>query len=226
MRGYITILLLVILSLNIALANSDKSYRIDFIYSDNILEFFELMVVDRPPSLLNLQGYYRAETISFSGEALWSGNFDIPRLDTHEDIFDENGRLVEQIPIEQEANNMKFLQYFPYFPNAKSINIYDPKGNLALEIDVGYFADVCGDRNCQPHESYFDCPEDCKSGGKDDYCDKVKDNICDPDCLKTQDTDCKEEIFSKNQMLLFLGIALVLIIIFILIVYFYKRSTE
>lgn len=49
----------------------------------------------------------------------------------------------------------------------------------------------CGDKICYPpKENYGNCPQDCASGLKDGYCDKVKDNICDPDCVNQEDIDC------------------------------------
>jgi len=49
---------------------------------------------------------------------------------------------------------------------------------------------TCGDNICDVTETYHSCPQDCPSGGSDNYCDKVDDNICDPDCFD-QDPDCE-----------------------------------
>ncbi len=43
----------------------------------------------------------------------------------------------------------------------------------------------------QQGENYGNCPRDCPSGFPDDYCDKVEDGRCDPDCLSWEDPDCK-----------------------------------
>lgn len=40
-------------------------------------------------------------------------------------------------------------------------------------------------------ENYGNCPRDCPSGLKDNYCDGVEDDRCDPDCLSFEDIDCK-----------------------------------
>lgn len=50
---------------------------------------------------------------------------------------------------------------------------------------------VCGNRVCNAKENYATCPKDCPSGGKDGYCDKVKDDRCDPDCKPASDPDCR-----------------------------------
>ena len=48
----------------------------------------------------------------------------------------------------------------------------------------------CGNDLCDDGENYQSCPQDCKSGGRDGFCDKEKDAICDPDCARTEDDDC------------------------------------
>jgi len=49
-------------------------------------------------------------------------------------------------------------------------------------------------KKCEPSlgENYKTCPQDCPSGSKDNYCDKVPDGICDPDCTENEDSDCKK----------------------------------
>lgn len=49
----------------------------------------------------------------------------------------------------------------------------------------------CGDGTCGFPENYLTCPEDCPSGSVDEYCDGVKDGICDPDCELGEDPDCQ-----------------------------------
>ena len=45
---------------------------------------------------------------------------------------------------------------------------------------------------CEPDisESYVSCPQDCRSGSLDDYCDQRVDRKCDPDCKTGLDPDC------------------------------------
>ena len=51
----------------------------------------------------------------------------------------------------------------------------------------------CGDGTCGTSEDYGTCPEDCPSGGIDEYCDGVSDGECDPDCavFGGDDPDCE-----------------------------------
>jgi hypothetical protein len=91
----------------------------------------------------------------------------------------------------------KFDLKIPYYPSGKIIKVFNQNNNNTeiLEINIQVFAQVCGDSNCQGHESYENCEQDCPSGQKDNFCDKVADNICDPDCqnIKDFDSDCTGE---------------------------------
>jgi len=62
----------------------------------------------------------------------------------------------------------------------------DPDCNNTMEENESF----CGDGICDANENYLKCSFDCHSGGKDGYCDAVKDGICDPDCLLGVDSDC------------------------------------
>jgi len=52
---------------------------------------------------------------------------------------------------------------------------------------------VCGDGVCGIPENYKSCTQDCPSGSRDGYCDRVKDGRCDPDCSVKEDPDCSEK---------------------------------
>lgn len=60
-------------------------------------------------------------------------------------------------------------------------------------MNLSFEETVCGDGTCGFPENYKSCPEDCPSGGIDEYCDGVKDGKCDPDCSPEQDPDCAVE---------------------------------
>lgn len=48
---------------------------------------------------------------------------------------------------------------------------------------------------CEPErgEHFGNCPQDCSSSGKDNYCNPVKNVVCDPDCGPGEDPDCEVE---------------------------------
>lgn len=75
------------------------------------------------------------------------------------------------------------------FPNKTEVEVTKL---MNLDLREG----KCGDGKCVIGENYFNCLQDCPSGSIDIVCDKVKDGICDPDCvrlnMKDQDPDCLE----------------------------------
>ncbi len=87
--------------------------------------------------------------------------------------------------------NKNYIIYIPYSENAARITVTNPQSSTIMDIDVSSYADTCGNDICEGHESYESCTKDCKSGGSDDFCDKIGDNICDPDCSPKLDSDCK-----------------------------------
>lgn len=81
----------------------------------------------------------------------------------------------------------------------------------------------CGNDVCNsPKENFGNCPQDCFSGSKDGYCDKVRDGICDPDCRLEEDLDCKKKLPS----LLYIAIPLVMILLGFLIYKGIKKWRE
>jgi len=74
-------------------------------------------------------------------------------------------------------------------------------GGMECQNGVCVKVEICGDGICSIHETYANCKEDCPSGSKDNYCDRINDNICDPDCSRTRDIDClcnKDDICDSN----------------------------
>lgn len=76
---------------------------------------------------------------------------------------------------------------------------------------------LCGNNICESfnpyNENYKTCPYDCPSGEKDNYCDKVVDGKCDPDCKPEEDPDCTYE---KNKLIvltIIFGVGLIVLII-------------
>jgi len=75
----------------------------------------------------------------------------------------------------------------------------------------------CGDGICGAGENYLTCPQDCPSGGEDNYCDGVRDGICDPDCMENEDVDCAK---GRGKFVLILILIVVVVLLFVL----YKRT--
>jgi len=80
---------------------------------------------------------------------------------------------------------------------------------------------VCGNGVCEPKrgENFLTCPEDCRSGSADKYCDKVKDDICDPDCAGGADSDC-----GLAYLLDYWPYAVILLALLIVVFIIYKKT--
>lgn len=74
----------------------------------------------------------------------------------------------------------------------------------------------CGNKICEPNENSHSCAIDCIFSGKDNYCDALEDDKCDPDCKVKIDPDC-----IKNYIII--GIILILVVVVGLIIYLLKR---
>ncbi len=109
----------------------------------------------------------------------------------------------------------------------KTITKKEQFGVIKEEAEI-QSASVCNGNNiCDNNENYQNCPLDCLSGGNDNYCDKVSDGICDPDC-DTGDFDCetveKEEIVEKSYTWIILLLVAIVSIGVILIQIGLKRN--
>lgn len=142
------------------------------------------------------------------------------------------------------SENKKYLLYIPYSDNAAKIEVYNLKNSRVMDIDVSSFANTCGNKICERHESYESCTKDCSSGSKDDFCDEVKDGVCDPDCLGKADIDCEsvetkgnvsvgkpgfeeekaEEVKEKPNYLMWILLALGIVILILLFLFIKKRK--
>lgn len=172
---------------SIAVAQQDKFYQLDLFYDNGIIQLKNAAVLPGSVSQATQKGNYEIKLSAFSNNILYASSFSIPFSIRVEEFDLATGTFASKAI---QSDKLSFTLNVPYFSSGKTINIYYPNSTKVLKIDVGYFAQTCPDKICQPHESYESCSKDCKSGGKDDFCDAIKDNICDQDCLPTQDSDC------------------------------------
>ncbi len=93
--------------------------------------------------------------------------------------------------------------------NYRTMQVSTDFGVIKNEADIKIESVTCdNNRICGKGENYKNCPQDCPSGSKDGYCDKVSDGICDPDCASHKDKDCK-----PTRELPWLWMAIIVIII-------------
>lgn len=163
-------------SIKIAKAEDNliRHYKVDLIKQEDgsvAVNNYNIVVSLGSAQISDEEQDYLAELYSLTGEKLLESYFSMP----------EEGSFLLKIPYKENGKEIKILS--------------SDNGEELLKINVQVFAKVCGDKECQGHESYENCADDCPSGGADDYCDHVQDEICDPDCqnVKDADPDCSGE---------------------------------
>jgi hypothetical protein len=204
-------------------AQQEKLFSVTFTLVDNqlVVEDVEIVygVFVEPKSVSE---DYRLELLSFEEKVLYETKFGISTIEYFEPLpewFDEEGNQI-YIPSEDEVRrqieNPSTAFLLPYFPDVKFLRVYDSEGVLLLEEDISFFADSCGNNICDPHESMFNCRQDCQSGVADDVCDGLLDGVCDPDCAVENDDDCKatsvlssDNLLSSNHLLIIVGVIVV-----------------
>jgi len=131
---------------------------------------------------------YQARIISFSGQILYSFDFEMPK--TEYPFWDYNlPNASRPSPIVYSEVNRTIT--VPYFANARIMHVYGLDGRKVLDIDLTQLSSRCGDGICEENENALQCLQDCSEQKKDGLCNYEKDNICDPDCMNV-DPDCKQ----------------------------------
>jgi len=94
--------------------------------------------------------------------------------------FDKTGEYKLKIKAEKQG--------YKTYEEEKDFTVIGEIGKIIKET-------FCNNDNiCNPAENYENCPNDCKSGSADGYCDSMKDNKCDSDCASKNDKDCKGKL--------------------------------
>lgn len=168
----IILFLLVLVLADIPMADG-MYYSLDLNYYDGAITFRGINLLSGTAPETGDRGAYTLRLVSFYNMGLGEWKFDV-------------------------GENEDFTLYAPYYNEAKEVVIFKD-GERIFGYDVSSFADVCGDGSCQFHESYENCPEDCPSGLKDDFCDMVEEGECDPDCGVGVDPDCEEEFVVETK---------------------------
>jgi hypothetical protein len=150
---------------------------------------------------------YTAELVSLTGDLLYEMTFEIPLTISIDTLDSETGQLAGGTI---ELDRTEFSLRIPYYPDGKTINIFNPDSVKVLVIDVEYLAIICGDGTCRGDENHVVCPDDCPSGSSDGICDRVMDGMVDPDCEPGEDPDT-----SRYYADFFLIIIAAIVIVFI-----------
>lgn len=99
---------------------------------------------------------------------------------------------------------------------------------VAELMNLNFNETVCGDGTCGMPETFTTCPEDCPSGGLDDYCDGVADGICDPDCEETgeYDPDCQAPAPTPSFLPIALAVVIIILVVIIVSVIVLRRRKK
>ena len=151
---------------------------------------------------------YTGKILSFTNKTLYTFKFDIPRTDWP--FYEENKTKYAAAILD----TVDYPFQMPYFRSGKTFEVYDKQGRIKMSADLGFFAELCGDKICEPHENALECVQDCPADRPDKVCNYAKDGICDPDCPEI-DPDCKQA--KKNWLLPVVIISITAAIIMIII---------
>ncbi len=235
---FIFVFLISILLIPSALADS-LSYSAAIHYRNWQFELKNIILTEAASAPKSEVGEYTAKIISFKNDVLFETKFNINLVKFYGLPVSKETAI---LPPEELAETTIDL-LLPYYPNAKTLQILKNDAVL-LEADLSNFATcnennvcdkletietcpkdcTCGNRVCDGNENYVSCSTDCASGEKDDYCDRVFDNKCDPDCSEKEDFDCgKEKTGSPIAISIYIisGIIVAAIIFFV-----YKKSVK
>jgi len=124
-------------------------------------------------------------------------------------LVDENNNIIKrdilhqlkETPISSGKDSI-YLVEFLYVNKANKIVITDKGNSEKMTIDLAPHK-TCGNNICEKNENNKICGMDCPTGSEDGYCDRVRDGICDIDCLspgEAKDYDCDYSKESTSQI--------------------------
>ena len=223
--------------------------------SNKIVAYIILMVL--LVNIANAEKYFVLDVNYIIGSVTFN-SISLREIDRTVKHTDNSGFLIKAVSFDNKdiqrifynmSDNKNYIIYIPYNENAARIEVYNLKNSKIMDIDVSSYADTCGNKACEEHESYESCTKDCSSGSRDDFCDGISDGICDHDCSIKTDVDCGEKANELNQTstattrqkqevrefaeepeeklnYLFWILAVLIIIIFVLTFLFIKKKKE
>ncbi|MDO8667746.1 MAG: hypothetical protein Q7K35_01455 [bacterium] len=174
----------ILVSLPAQAETKTKIYEINIRYLKGAVTINNIIVKDGYPRTnssgnLPVDKLYTIELRSFTNKILEQTKFNISRT------------LMPPPPLEGDKSptapiildDVTEIISLAYHKDGKLLILYGPDNTKLDQADIGYFGDVCGDKVCQDHESFENCPKDCLAGGKDDWCNEEQIGT-DPDCQK------------------------------------------
>ncbi|MBU4245426.1 MAG: hypothetical protein ABIF85_04755 [Nanoarchaeota archaeon] len=121
-----------------------------------------------------------------------------------------------------DEQGMHSVSYLISKKEYENLSITNEFSVLDAPANIMSVSDCNGNGICENNENIKTCPQDCPSGLEDGYCDKVKDNKCDPDCTTYEDKDCKSTETSKEKYY----ILIILVVLLVIAIAAYKKIQE
>jgi len=171
------------------LAQGKTALGVQFdVYKNDSAQLKSFQILKRA-TISNTEGMgdYKLVLVSPEGEIAYSSRFSAS-FSTHGDGLGENGGLTH-VPI-----NLSKVSRFYRLPYTAASKLQIKHNNELIYETAIPAENYCGSGLCETELglNHNNCPQDCPSGQKDNYCDQQADTICDPDCEAAKDPDCKQ----------------------------------
>ncbi len=216
-RSLTLILLISLIILTNAYA-IDISYVISLQKTNDKLSLISIELADGPgQDYIDQQEYgYKANILSFKEEILFTVNFTIEK-----DIIERRDTNATEYEQSEEIADLTF----PYYNNAKKIEIYDETGELKLEIDLSSYARCNENEFCDFNENKGVCPEDCEKEAAIIPVEEAPKEIIEEKVATEEKTNLEtlEEKGINRNLLIVIGI---LFLIFIIILISARKKKE
>jgi len=147
---------------------------------------FEISEGSESINLMDEEKDYKVELKTKEGSIIYIKYFDLD-FKAYIDILPGfEGEINEEV----ELNEEQMILNIPFKANAAIFELSHFEKSI-----FKYSIEICNENNvCDGNENYLSCPNDCKSGSTDLYCDGILDGVCDQDCdnqgRPEKDIDC------------------------------------
>src|SRR3989338_4359874 len=177
------VILTIILVINAYLISAFGNNYILFSFDDKTYSIKQISIIR------DNQYYFHTKASVYFGEQDdydENSHYSYKLLDENQEVIDKKENIMPLVRIEVNKDiNYKDINYIVVYKN----------NDVVLSKDISFCnenfkCEPCVGNNCDVMENYLTCPEDCKSGSEDYYCDLAEDKVCDSDCSNI-DKDCK-----------------------------------